>query len=137
MSPEEDHEDDQSTSPLKLGFDRWGCSAWRRKGSRESIVAFFQYLKGAYGKAGEELYVSICSDRTRGNKLNFKLKCQIQIRYQEEILYSECGEALEQVDQTSCGCPIPGSVESQVGWGFEQPGLVVGVTAHSRDAGIR
>ena len=30
----------------------------------------------------------------------------------------------------SCGCPLPGSVQGQVGWGFEQPDLVAGVPAH-------
>jgi len=32
--------------------------------------------------------------------------------------------ALAQADQRSCGCPLPGSVQGWVGWGFEQPGLV-------------
>jgi len=32
------------------------------------------------------------------------------------------GEALAQVAQRSCGCPLPGSVEGQVGWSSEQPG---------------
>jgi len=36
-----------------------------------------------------------------------------------------------QVSQ-SCGCPIPGGVQDQVGWGFGQPGLVGGVPAHGR-----
>ena len=36
------------------------------------LVAAFQYLKGACGKAGEGLFTSACSDRTRGN--GFKLK---------------------------------------------------------------
>uniref|UniRef100_A0A8C0AM81 Complex I assembly factor ACAD9, mitochondrial n=1 Tax=Buteo japonicus TaxID=224669 RepID=A0A8C0AM81_9AVES len=35
----------------------------------------------------------------------------------------EGGEALGQVAQRGCGCPIPGRVQGQVGWGFEQPGL--------------
>ena len=51
---------------------------------------------------------------------------QIEIRYKEEIL---CGEALAQVAQRSCGCPLPGRVQGQVGWGFGQPGLVEGVPA--------
>ena len=59
------------------------------------------------------------------------------MRCQEEILYSESGEALEQVAQRSCGCPIPGSVQEQVGWGFEQPGLLGDVPAHDRGVGIR
>ena len=32
----------------------------------------FQYLKGAYRKAGEGLFIRACSNRTRGN--GFKLK---------------------------------------------------------------
>jgi len=35
------------------------------------------------------------------------------------------------------GCPIPGSVQGQVGWGFEQPGLVEDVPAHGREVGTR
>ena len=31
--------------------------------------------------------------------------------------------------------PLPGSVQGQVGWGFEQPGLVEGVPARGR--GVR
>ena len=54
------------------------------------------------------------------------------MRYKEEILYCEGGEALEQVAQRSCGCPVPGSVQGQVGRGFEQPGLVEVVPAHGR-----
>ena len=31
------------------------------------LRAVFQYLKGAYKKAGEGLFTRTCSDRTRGN----------------------------------------------------------------------
>jgi len=34
-----------------------------------------------------------------------------------------------------CGCPNPGSVQVQAGWGFEQAGLVEGVPAHGRGVG--
>ena len=57
---------------------------------------------------------------------------EIQIRDQEEILYSEGGETLEQVAQRGCGCPISGGVLGQVGWNFEQPGLERGAPAYSR-----
>ena len=36
------------------------------------LTAAFQYLKGAYRKAGEGLFVRGCNDRTSGN--GFKLK---------------------------------------------------------------
>ena len=59
------------------------------------------------------------------------------MRRKEEVLRYEGGEALAQVAQRGCGCPIPGSVQGQVGWGFEQPGLVEGVPAHGRGVGTR
>jgi len=39
--------------------------------------------------------------------------------------------------ERSCGCPLPGSVQGQVGWGFQQPGPVEGVPAHGRGVGTR
>ena len=32
---------------------------------------------------------------------------------------------LEQAAQRGCGCPIPGGVQGQIGWGPGQPGLVL------------
>lgn len=49
-------------------------------------------------------------------------------------LYSE---EPEQVAQRSCGCLIPGSVQDQAAWGFEQPGAVEGIPAHVRGVGIK
>jgi len=44
---------------------------------------------------------------------------------------------MEQVAQRSCACPLPGSVQGQVGWSSEQRGLVEGVRAHGRGVGTR
>jgi len=55
----------------------------------------------------------------------------------KEILYHGIGEALDQVVQRSCGWPLCGIIQGQVGWGFEQPGLVEGVPAHGRGVGTR
>jgi len=41
------------------------------------------------------------------------------MRYWEEILPHEGGEALEQAAQRSCGCPLPGRVQGHVGWSSE------------------
>jgi len=57
------------------------------------------------------------------------------MRYKKEILSSEGCEALEQAAQRSCGCHLPGSVQGQVGQGFEHPGLVESVPAHGRWVG--
>ena len=52
------------------------------------------------------------------------------------MFYDEGGKTLEQVSQRNCGCSIPGSVQGQVGWGFEQPGIVEDVPAHGRGVGL-
>ena len=41
------------------------------------------------------------------------------------------------VAQRSCGCPLPGSVQGQVGWSSEQHGLVEDVPADGRGVGTR
>ena len=53
---------------MRTGLESWGSSAWKREGSRGA----FQYLKGAYRKAGEGLFMREYSDRMRGN--SFKLE---------------------------------------------------------------
>ena len=57
-------------------------------------------------------------------------------QYKGEIFYDEGGDALEQVAQRSCGCPIIGSVQSLVGQRFEQPDLVQDVPAQGREVGL-
>ena len=42
-----------------------------------------------------------------------------------EIFYRESGKVLEQAAHRGCGCPVPGGVQGQVGWGPGQPGLVL------------
>ena len=47
------------------------------------------------------------------------------------------GEALAQAAQRSCGSPLPGSAQGQVGWSSEQPDLVEDVPADGRGVGTR
>jgi len=54
------------------------------------------------------------------------------MRYWEEIPHHEGGETLEQAAQRSCGCPLPGRVQGQLGWSSEHPGLVEDVPADGR-----
>ncbi|KAF4790620.1 hypothetical protein TURU_138782 [Turdus rufiventris] len=50
-----------------------------------------------------------------------KAKCRVQYLGQGNAKHKQ---AQQEVDQRSCGFPIPGSVQGQVEWGFEQPDLV-------------
>ncbi|KAK4824765.1 hypothetical protein QYF61_018499 [Mycteria americana] len=98
------------------------------------LIAAFPYIKGVYKKDGESFFTKARSDRTRGN--GFKLK---ESRFRLDIrkaFFTMSGETLEQVAQRSCGCPIIGSVQDQVGWGFEQSDLVKDVPAHGRVVGL-
>ncbi|KAK4828315.1 hypothetical protein QYF61_025327 [Mycteria americana] len=72
------------------------------------LLEAFQYLKGAYKKAGEGLFIRKCSDRMRDN--GFKLKeGRFRLDIRKKFFTNEGGETLEQVAQRSCVCPIPGS----------------------------
>jgi len=92
--------------------------------------------EGAYRKDGEGLFTRLCSDRTRGN--GFKLKeGRFRLDIRKKFFPHEGGETLAQVIQRSCGCPLPGSAQGQVGWSSEHPGLVEDVPAHSRGVETR
>jgi len=99
------------------------------------LRAAFPYLKGPTKKPEEGLFTGAHRDRTRGN--GFKLKegrLRLDIR---KKFFTVGGMALAQVAQGSCGCPLPGSVQGQVGRGFKQPAPVEGVPAHGRGVGVR
>lgn len=56
-------------------------------------------------------------------------------RFRQDIRkkhYWEGGEALEQALQKSSGHCIPGIIQGQVKWGFEQSSLIEGVPAHGK-----
>ena len=60
----------------KDGLREWGCSAWRRLWG--DVIVAFQYLKGAYRKAGEGLCKRAGSNRMRRH--GFKLEeCRFKL----------------------------------------------------------
>lgn len=51
--------------------------------------------------------------------------------------FTQSSEAMAEVGQKGCGCPIPRRVKDQVGWCPEQPGLMGGNPVHGIVVGIR
>jgi len=47
----------------------------------------------------------------------------------------KCGEALAQISQRSCECPIPECIQGHVGWSPGQPELVGGSPSRGRKYG--
>ena len=97
------------------------------------VIAALWYLKGAYRNAEEGLFRRAGSDRTRRN--GFKLE-EGRFRLDTRNKFYTV-RVVRYCNQEGCGCPLPGSIQGQVGWGFEQPGLEGGVLAYSKGFGTR
>jgi len=54
-----------------------------------------------------------------------------------DFTYYEGGETLDWDTQRGCGCPLPGGIQGQAGWDFEQPDLEGSLPAYSRGVGTR
>ena len=108
-----------------------GLLSLEEKRLQGDLIAAFQYLKGATGKMGKDS-IRECRDRMRGN--GFKLKegrLRLDIRkkfFAVRVVRHWHRLLIEVVD-------VPSLVQGQVGWGFEQPGLVEDVPAHGRGVG--
>jgi len=92
-------------------------------------LQYFQYFKGACKQEGSELFERVDNSRTRGN--GFKLKegrFRLDVRRKSFAMrVVRCWNRLPR----GCGCPNPGGVQGQVGWGPEQPSLVLNVEVGS------
>jgi len=71
------------------------------------------------------------SDKVRGNSLKLiEGRCNFDFR---KKLCSEGGEVLGHVTQRSCGYPIAGGIQGQIGWGPEKSDLVSINSDHGRE----
>ena len=77
-----------------------------------------QYLKGGCKKEGGRVFSRVCGDRTKGNGFK-QIEKGFRLDIRKFFFYSKGSEALAQVAQRSRGCPIPGGIQGQAGWGSE------------------
>ena len=54
----------------------------------------------------------------------------------KKFYYDDGSEALEQVAQRVCGCPIPRDLQDQARQGSKHPDLAIGVAAPCRKVGL-
>jgi len=121
--------------PYEERLRELGLSSLEKRRLCRDLIAAFQYLKGAYEKGRDRLFTRACCKKTKCSGFQLK-EGRFTLDGKEEFFYSESGETMEQVAQRGGGCPIPGNIKGQVGWGSEQPDLVKDVPAHCRGLGL-
>lgn len=107
-------------------------------GLAPTSVGFEQPLSWEVGLSGFHSmdFSSACWDRTRGNgceltEVRFRLDTRTKF-FTVKVL-----RHWQRFPWETVKAPVPGSVQGQAGWGFEQPGPVEGVRVHSRGVQTR
>ena len=101
-----------------------------------NLIAAFQYLKGAYKKAGEGLFTRTCRNRARGN--GFKLKeGRFRLEIRKTFFMVRVVGCWKRLPREFVGVPSLEVFKARLHVAFSNMGLVEGVRAHGREVGIQ
>ncbi|PKU36879.1 hypothetical protein llap_12819 [Limosa lapponica baueri] len=97
------------------------------------LITAFQYLKGAYRRDGEGLFMKEWGNRMSSN--GFKLK---ERRFRLDIRKKFFSvRVVRHSNRLPREVADPVGIQGQAAWVFEQSGLVGGIPAHGREVGTR
>ena len=99
------------------------------------LTTALQNLKGAYGKAGETIFIKACIDGMRGNGFEL-VEGRFRLDVRKKFFTVRVGRHWNKLPGEVMNV-LPRGVQGQAGWGCEQPGLVGGDPAYGRGVGTR
>ena len=108
--------------PYEDGLRELGLFSLEKRRLQGDLIVAFQYLKGAYTKAEEGLFIRACSNRTSGN--GFKLeKGRLRLEIRKKFFTVSGVRLWKRLTSEVVNVPLSGSIQGQAEWCFEQPGL--------------
>jgi len=108
--------------PMETGRESWSFLAWRREGFGETLQSPSSICREPTGKMGRYAVWGSVVMGQRVMALNQRRDNLDYILGGNSLLRGRWGAGT--AAQRSCGCPIPGGAQGQVGWDPGQPDLV-------------
>ena len=96
-----------STSPMKTGWENWGCSARRR------LQGDLTAKGGLYRTAGGGLFTRACSDRTKGNCFKMK-EGRFRLDSRRKLFAVRVGRHWHRLPRAAVGAPSLGVLRARL-----------------------